>query len=91
MPSGHRLPKDGEQNVTPEEKIFYSGIVAVAAVWFWLWSIVDSALGDRARFRAGPKGLWVAVCTMVPVVGGAVYLVVGRSFLRAAGESGLGE
>lgn len=69
--------------MTPEEKAVYSGIVAIAVVWFWLWSVADSALGGRERYRAGPKGFWVALCTLVPVVGGAVYLILGRNFPRA--------
>jgi hypothetical protein len=69
-------------SMSPEERVIYSGIVALAAVWFWLWSIVDTSLGEPGRFRTASKGIWVALCVVLPVLGGAVYLIVGRNFTR---------
>ncbi len=64
----------------PEEKVIYSGIVALLAVWFWLWSVMDAVLSSESRFRLGPRSVWVLLCLALPVIGGAVYLVVGRNF-----------
>ncbi len=75
--------------MSAEEKVIYSGIVALVALWFWLWSVVDATLGGPDRFRLARKSLWVTVCLVVPVLGGAAYLVIGRNFgtprLRAPG------
>lgn len=72
--------------MTAEAKVIYSGLVVLIAAWFWLWSVVDTALGDDTRFAAGPKRLWVLVCTLLPVLGGVVYLTVGRRIaLRVGG------
>lgn len=68
--------------MSPEVKAIYSGIVALVAVWFWLWSIVDSSLGDQSRFASGNKALWAALSTLVPILGGVLYLVLGRNFYR---------
>ncbi len=48
------------------------------AIWFWLWAVVDVAIGAPGRFRVARRGLWLLVVLLVPVVGAAVYLVAGR-------------
>lgn len=72
--------------MSAEAKVIYSGLVVLIAAWFWLWSVVDAALGDETRFATGPKRLWVLVCALFPVLGGVVYLTVGRHIaLRVSG------
>ncbi len=66
--------------MSPQEKVIYSGIVALTMIWFWLWSVVDSALGDPKRFRTGSKSLWLTLCLLIPTVGGAVYMIIGRNY-----------
>jgi hypothetical protein len=56
----------------------YSGIVALVAVWFWLWSVVDAAVGEPTRFVRGSRRLWIMVCLLLPILGATLYLAVGR-------------
>lgn len=56
--------------------LFALGAVSVA---FWVYSIVDALLTDRARIRAFSKPVWVAVVSLLPVVGGLIWLVVGKA------------
>lgn len=53
-------------------------IVVAAAIVFWIYTIVDCALFDRLRVRGLAKGWWVLVVVLVPVVGGVLWLTVGR-------------
>jgi len=60
--------------------LFALGAVSVA---FWVYSIVDALLTDRARIRAFSKPVWVLVVVLLPVVGGLIWLFVGKA--RRAG------
>lgn len=48
------------------------------AFWFWLWSVIDVAAGTPGRFRLGDRRTWFPVVLFIPVVGGVVYLILGR-------------
>lgn len=50
-----------------------------------MYAVVDCALTDRARVRAIPKLAWVLVIVFVPVIGGVLWLAVGKD--RRAGRS----
>ncbi|MET0784857.1 PLD nuclease N-terminal domain-containing protein [Leifsonia flava] len=52
--------------------------LVVAAVVFMIYSIIDCALFDRRRVRGLPKGVWLLVIILVPLVGGALWFLVGR-------------
>ncbi len=56
--------------------LFALGAVSVA---FWVYSIVDALLTDRARIRAFSKPVWIAVVLLLPVVGGLIWLFVGKA------------
>lgn len=53
-------------------------IGAVAAVVFTVISIIDCAVQPATRHRGAPKGVWVLI-TCVPVIGGILWWVIGRS------------
>jgi hypothetical protein len=53
-------------------------ILALVAVVFWVYSAVDCALQPSTRHRGVSKGAWVAITILLPVVGGILWLVVGR-------------
>ena len=54
-------------------------IVAVLALAFYVVSIVDVAVQPPSRHRGVSKTTWVAIVILLPVLGGALWFVVGRS------------
>lgn len=58
------------------------GAVAIA---FWVYTIVDVLLTDRSRVRAFPKQLWALGVVLLPVIGGILWLVVGKARRSAGG------
>lgn len=56
--------------------LFVLGAISVA---FWVYTIVDALLTDRSRIRAFSKPVWAAVVTLLPVVGGLIWLFVGKA------------
>ena len=54
-------------------------VLVVVAVAFTIYTLVDVVLTDRSRVRAFPKALWAAVVTLLPVIGGVLWLVVGKA------------
>ncbi|WP_029149526.1 PLD nuclease N-terminal domain-containing protein [Microbacterium indicum] len=53
-------------------------LLAVAAAVFTVFCIVDCAVQPESRHRGAPKGVWVVI-TLVPVIGGILWLTIGRS------------
>lgn len=49
-------------------------------VWvaFTVFTVVDAALIERSRIRGLPKSAWIVVILLVPIVGGVLWLAVGR-------------
>ncbi|MEN9620863.1 MAG: hypothetical protein RL499_1056, partial [Actinomycetota bacterium] len=46
---------------------------------------VDAVLTDRSRVRAFPKQVWIAGVILLPVLGGVLWLVVGKARRSAGG------
>jgi hypothetical protein len=57
---------------------FLFALVAVA-VAFTIYTLVDVLMTERARIRAFPKALWAFVVLLVPVIGGLLWLIVGKA------------
>ncbi|MDQ4069930.1 MAG: PLDc N-terminal domain-containing protein [Actinomycetota bacterium] len=54
-------------------------LVFLAAVGFWIWSLVDAIrVDDDSAYRAGSKVLWVLVIALTGFVGSIVYVLAGR-------------
>ena len=53
-------------------------IVALIAVAFWVFTIVDCAVQPKTRHRGVSKPLWLVIVTAIPVLGGLLWLIVGR-------------
>lgn len=53
-------------------------ILAVVGLIIWVYSIIDVLQSDRSTVRRLPKGVWVVVTIVLPVVGGILWLLVGR-------------
>ncbi len=57
--------------------------LALLLIAFWVYSIVDCALQPPTRHRGVSKPVWLLIVALLPVVGGILWLVVGRSRPRA--------
>lgn len=58
-------------------------VAAVAAVFFTVYTVVDCAITDPQRVRGISKPLWIVVIIVLPVIGGVLWLLIGKD--RAAG------
>ncbi len=54
-------------------------IVALAVIAFWVFTIVDCAIQPPIRHRGVSKPIWVLIVVLLPVLGGILWLAVGRS------------
>jgi hypothetical protein len=56
----------------------YTIFAVVVWIIFTVFVTVFSLSADRKEVRLLPKFIWVLLCLLVPVVGGVLYLTVGR-------------
>lgn len=56
--------------------LFITGVIAVA---FIVYTVVDVILTDQRRVRALNKPLWMLVIVLIPVIGGLLWLVIGKA------------
>lgn len=59
--------------------------IAITAV-FTIFTTVFAASANPNQVRLLPKWLWVALCLLVPIVGGLLYVTLGRP---TSGSNGL--
>jgi hypothetical protein len=57
-------------------------IVALVAIAFWIFTIVDCAVQPPTRHRGVSKPIWILIVVLLPVLGGLLWFAVGR--MRAA-------
>ncbi|WP_435527441.1 PLD nuclease N-terminal domain-containing protein [Microbacterium aurantiacum] len=62
-------------------------IGALVATLFWVYSIVDCALQPPTRHRGVSKPMWILIVVIIPVLGGILWFVVGRTRPSAARPS----
>jgi len=53
-------------------------ILALVAAVFWVFTIVDCAVQPPTRHRGVSKPVWILIVVLLPVLGGILWLVVGR-------------
>jgi hypothetical protein len=53
-------------------------VLGVVAAVFYIYSVVDCALFDRARVRGLPKPIWLLVIILFPIIGGVLWFLIGR-------------
>jgi hypothetical protein len=55
-------------------------LIFIAVVWllFTVFVTVFAASANKNEVRNLPKWLWVLICLGVPIIGGLLYLVLGR-------------
>lgn len=61
-------------------------VLGIAAVVFWVFSIVDCAVQPPSRHRGVSKGAWIAIVVLIPVLGGVLWFVLGRTRRQPAGR-----
>lgn len=68
----------------------YTIFAVVVWVIFTVFVTVFSLSADRREVRLLPKFVWVLLCLAVPVVGGILYLTVGRPVGQASDKGTFG-
>lgn len=58
-------------------------ILALLAVVFWVYSVIDCAVQPPIRHRGVPKPAWVVIVLLLPVIGGILWFALGRVRRRA--------
>ncbi len=53
-------------------------VLAPIIVLLMIFAVVDIAVIERDRIRALPRGLWIAIAIVLPVVGPVLWFFVGR-------------
>ena len=53
-------------------------ILALVATVFWVFTIIDCAVQPPIRHRGVSKPVWVLIVVVFPVLGGILWLTVGR-------------
>jgi hypothetical protein len=56
----------------------YLIFATVAVAVFTIFVTVFAASANKNEVRALPKWVWVILCLLVPVVGGLLYIFIGR-------------
>ena len=53
-------------------------LLLLAAIGFWIWSLVDAIRVPNDSYRAGSKVVWVLVIALTGFIGSIVYFFAGR-------------
>ena len=61
-------------------------VLAAVAVALMVFCLVDAILIDRFRVRGVPKGLWIFIILVLPLVGSILWLTVGRGRKNGPGS-----
>ena len=61
-------------------------ILVAVAVALTVFSLIDAILIDRFRVRGVPKGLWIFLILVLPIVGSILWWTVGRGKKNAPGS-----
>lgn len=54
------------------------GLVALAFLAFWVYCVLDVVAAEESLVRALPRTLWLLLVLLVPTIGGAAWLFLGR-------------
>lgn len=61
--------------------------VIVAVIIFQIFTTVYAASANPRQVRVLPKFVWVLLCLFIPIIGGLLYITIGRPI---DGDSGQG-
>jgi hypothetical protein len=62
--------------------------IAVAAVAFVVYSVIDVATMPRVRIRSLRRGWWILIVLLLPVLGAVLWFLLGRAPASGAGVDG---
>lgn len=62
--------------------------LAVVVVFVTIFAVVDSAMTHKDRVRGISKVLWILVILLFPIVGPALWFLVGKDRSGGAGSTG---
>ncbi|MBY0176635.1 MULTISPECIES: PLDc N-terminal domain-containing protein [Curtobacterium] len=65
-------------------------VIVVAAVAFTVFALIDCATMPRTRVRSLRKGIWVLLVVVLPVLGGVLWFLLGRTPAVPRGNGGGG-
>lgn len=54
-----------------------AGIIVLLAVYIWF--MVDVARSPKSSVRNLPKGIWLLIVVFIPIIGGAIWVLFGRT------------
>ncbi|MGV9360483.1 PLDc N-terminal domain-containing protein [Amycolatopsis sp. NPDC003731] len=58
--------------------LYFNGLLGVVTFGLWIFCLVDVITTDEGSCRNLPKGLWLLLVLVVPLVGSIIWLVAGR-------------
>jgi hypothetical protein len=58
--------------------LYFDGLIGIVTLGLWIFCLVDVITTDEGACRNLPKGMWLLVVLIVPLVGSIVWLVAGR-------------
>jgi len=53
-------------------------IIVLLFLGFWIWALLDVISTDGSTCRNLPKPMWIILIVILPLVGGILWLLVGR-------------
>lgn len=70
-------PSNGELEYSLEAKVIrvFAIIVAVAV---YIWFVIDVSQTQKSGVRNLPKGVWLLVVVVLPILGGLIWMLTGR-------------
>src|SRR5690606_18921212 len=54
---------------------------------FWVYALIDCIRTDEFRARGLPKGAWVFVIIILPLIGGILWFTIGKARMPRAGST----
>lgn len=63
------------------------GIALLVA--FWIYALVDAIRTDEFRARGLPKGAWVFIVVILPIIGGILWFTIGKERMSRPGKGGV--
>jgi hypothetical protein len=58
--------------------LYFDGLLGIVTLGLWIFCLVDVITTDDSSCRNLPKGLWLLLVLVVPLVGSIVWLAAGR-------------
>lgn len=63
-------------------RAFIPIFLIAAGLAFWVYTIIDCVRTEAFRMRGLPKAVWIVLVIVLPLIGGVLWLTIGRSRTR---------